>query len=213
MVNTNKNDPTETLTAAVKKRSLELGRNAVFSSAFSDAVEERLAAVGTNLNELVAAMGIKSLTGKHVAYAWRHVSLRAPAAKKGKKSVTTGGNPGVTLPSEYFGVDSYSYYPLATVQPFEASVAPTSNATRPEMSMKEIIVVAEQQYGGSSANFVSESLMSSWLSSAVPGAKLNRESVRAMVDLSNTFGAVLMARALARNKNTPVALIKFARTV
>lgn len=207
-----------TLTSSVKSRAAAFGRTAAFSSAFADAIEERLEAVRAHLGDVVSVFGLKSVNGKHVAYAWKHASLGTPAKaaalnrKTGKAVV--GGNPGTTLPSEYFGVESYSYYPLAEVQPLEAHVNPTADATRPAMPIKELVVVADKQYGGSGANFVTEELMHAWFSNnAISGGKPNKDALKAMTDLTNTFAAVLMAKSAAQNVATPVALIKFARTV
>jgi hypothetical protein len=75
------------------------------------AVDERVASVHAELELMKKVLSLKRLTENHVRYAWM----------KASPQMQSGGNPGIVLPSEYFGENSHAYYPLSVVQQYEAN--------------------------------------------------------------------------------------------
>lgn len=184
------------------------------AAAVGDALVERLVAVEDELKDIAAAFSLKTLTGRHVAFAWKKASLavdnatkaiKATKAKK-KKTAQAGGNPGTTLPAEYYGDTSWSYHPLAEVKIHEGSTDTTPTETRGALPIKELALYQE---GGSSIKFAQEKDFASMQD----GFKLNKDGQAAMANFSNSFTSVLLSVSNKKGTNTPAALRKLARTL
>lgn len=173
------------------------------------ALQERLVTVEEELKNLSEALSIKSLTGRHVAYAWKLASLAKSPISKHKSLKQAGGNPGTTLPSEYFGDASWSYHPLAMVKVSEGSTDTTTSNTRGALPMKVLDVSDVAMIGGAKlTEFVTEKDFAS-----TTGYKLSKEGMKAMANFSNSYLSLLMNVSSKLNKNTPVAFMKLARTL
>ncbi len=96
-------------------------------------VKARLARFAKEANALAEGLDLKSLTNKHVAYIWGQVA-KPPAKRK-----LAGGNPGTTMPGEYFGIDTGAFYAKSEVAPYEASIDANEHRSRGEMPIKELI--------------------------------------------------------------------------
>ena len=188
------------LTKNLQVRAKEMGMSSLGAQALGAAVGERISEVAKELDDLAAAFSIKSLNGRHVAYAWKQASL-----KKTLKS-QSGGNPDTTLPAEYFGDSSWSYHPLAEVKLHEGSTDATALASRGALHYKELV----HQDGGSTKKLFLESDLSA---TSLVNTKMNKDAMAAMAGLTNSFAALLMSMSKATNNTTPAALKKLARAL
>ena len=182
-----------------------LGYSKKYSQALAKAVSDRVTLVHSELLDLSAAFEFKTVQPAHVRYAWKKaVSSSSPSSCK---HVQSGGNPDVTLPSEYFGDASHSYYPLTEVAPFEVNIDPSILDVRGEIPYKELMG------GGSSGDvkFFNEAAVADWLSGHKSSLKLNKASLSAMSQTMNSFSSLLLKKANLAKAKTPAALLKLAR--
>ena len=189
----------------LKINAEKLGHTPLFAKALAETMKATLAGVHHELEALGQAFGVKSFNAKHVAYAWKKAQLRPPSSS----SSQSGGNPGTTMPSEYYGVESSSYHPLQEVARYEAHIEPTHEHTRGEMPYKELI---NGFAGGASAATTTTELVPQASVKAywkqIQGAKLTKEGAAALSSWANTYAFALLKQAKALNVTTPAGLRK-----
>ncbi|GAX83329.1 hypothetical protein CEUSTIGMA_g10755.t1 [Chlamydomonas eustigma] len=93
------------------ERGVDRKMDAKMDDAREKAVDERVSSVRAELELMKRVLLLKRLNENHVRYAWM----------KASPVMQSGGNPGIVLPSEYFGDESNAYYPLSEIKKYEAN--------------------------------------------------------------------------------------------
>jgi hypothetical protein len=184
----------------LKINAEKLGHTPLFAKALSETMKSALMGVQRELSDLGMAFSVKSFNAKHVAYAWKK--------SQSAKLQQSGGNPGTTMPSEYYGVESSSYHPMNEIARYEAHIEPTHEHTRGEMPYKELV---HGFAGGASLTtelIPHASVKAYW--KQISGVKLSKEGAIALSNWANTYAFSLLKQAKTLNVTTPSGLRKLS---